>query len=61
MTGQGERRRRMNIVDVIRIDRDRLAAIEMVEVRIVRARQNRLVEIFKAFGENSTPSIVGLC
>jgi hypothetical protein len=58
----------MNILDVIRIDRDRLtspfnrlvitlqseisprlAAIETGERRIVRARQNRLVEIFKAF------------
>ena len=72
MTGQGERRHkgRMNILDVIRIDRDRpasqfnrlvitlqpeigprLAAIPRGERRIVRARPNRLVEIFKAFVE----------
>ena len=60
----------MNILDVIRIDRDRLAsqfnrlvitlqpeigprlaAVPIGERRIVRARQNRLVEIFKAFVE----------
>ena len=72
MTGQGERRHkdRMNILDVIRIDRDRLAspfnrlviilqpeidprlaAIPTGERRIVRARPNRLVKIFKAFVE----------
>ena len=72
MTGQGERRHkgRMNILDVIRIDRDRLAsqfnrlviilqpeigprlaAVPQGERRIVRARQNRLVEIFEAFVE----------
>ena len=60
----------MNILDVIRIDRDRLAsqfnrlviilqpeigprlaAIATGERRIVRARPNRLVKIFKAFVE----------
>src|ERR1700733_3161461 len=72
MTGQGERRHKgcMNIRDVVRIDRDRLAsqfnrlaitfqpeigpclvAVPILERRIVRARPNRLVEIFNAFVE----------